>query len=182
VTRAFSIIVAADEARGIGRAGGLPWHLPGDMAYYKRTTSSAPAGKRNAVVMGRKTYESIPAKFRPLKGRLNVVLSRDPAYTPEDVLRAQSLERALAALESREEIAQIFIVGGAELYREALQHPACSCVFLTRVHARFECDTFLVPFEHDFVLTRRDGPHREPNQPNDGVVVSYTFETYERRP
>jgi dihydrofolate reductase len=179
VTRAFSLIVAADEARGIGRAGALPWRLPGDMAYYKRKTSEAPAGMQNAVVMGRRTFESIPAKFRPLKQRLNVVLSREPSYAPEGVLRAASLEQALSLLEARADVAHVFVVGGAELYREALLHPACSQVLLTRVHARFDCDTFLAPFEHDFVLERRAGPLREPN---DAQAPSYTFETYLRRP
>jgi dihydrofolate reductase len=178
VSREFSLIVAADEALGIGHAGGLPWRLPGDMAYYKRTTSNAPAGQQNAVIMGRRTFESIPAKFRPLKGRLNVVLSRDPAYAPAGVLPAGALAEALALLEGRAEIAHVFIVGGAELYREALLHPACTRVLLTRVHARFACDTFLAPFEHDFMLAGRDGPHHEPD---DAGAPSYTFETYLRR-
>jgi dihydrofolate reductase len=179
VTREFSVIVAADEARGIGKDGALPWRLPGDMAYYKRTTSEAPPGQQNAVVMGRATFESIPSKFRPLKQRLNVVLSRDAAYAPDGVLRASSLEEALTLLDARADIAHVFIVGGAQLYREALLHPACTRVLLTRVHARFDCDTFLAPFEHDFVLERRDGPLREPD---DAHAPPYTFETYLRRP
>lgn len=178
MTRPFSVIVAADEARGIGRAGDLPWRLPGDMAYYKRATSEAPAGSQNAVVMGRRTFESIPAKFRPLKGRLNVVVSRDASYAPPGVLRAGSLEGALSLLDARTDVAQVFIVGGAELYREALRHPACARVLLTRVHARFACDTFLAPFEHDFELERREGPLREPD---DAAAPAYTFETYVRR-
>jgi dihydrofolate reductase len=179
VTRAFSVIVAADEARGIGRGGDLPWRLPGDMAFYKRTTTDAPAGLQNAVVMGRRTFESIPLKFRPLKQRLNVVVSRDQDYAPAGVLRASSLPQALALLEARADVAHTFIVGGARLYAEALHHPACSRVLLTRVHARFDCDTFLAPFEHDFVLERREGPLREPD---DAGAPAYTFETYLRRP
>lgn len=178
MTRAFSLIVAADEARGIGRAGDLPWRLPGDMAHYKRTTSDAPDGLQNAVVMGRRTFESIPLKFRPLKQRLNVVVSRDAGYAPPGVLRAGSLEQALALLETCSDLAHVFIVGGAVLYREALLHPACQRVLLTRVHARFDCDTFLAPFEHDFVLARREGPLREPDDPR---APAYTFETYLRR-
>ena len=178
MTQTFSVIVAADQARGIGRAGDLPWRLPGDMAYYKRTTSTAPEGKQNAVIMGRKTFESIPPKFRPLRGRINVVLSRDPAYSSEGVLHAQALDQALGALERRADVAQLFVVGGAELYREALLEPGCTQVLITRVHARFECDSFLAPFEHDFALTGQDGPHREPSNEQ---APSYTFETYTRR-
>lgn len=71
------IVVAATKKLGIGKGGGMPWKLPGDMAYFKDlTTRTADSSKQNAVVMGRKTWESIPPKFRPLPGRVNVVLSR----------------------------------------------------------------------------------------------------------
>ena len=171
----FSIIVAADEARGIGKGGGLPWHLPGDMAFFKRTTADAPAGKRNVVIMGRKTYDSIPERFRPLKGRANVVVSRSlPAGEHGGALLAGSLEQALRVASSVENWSRIFIIGGGELYREALAHPECSEVLLTRVHARFDCDTQLAPFEHAFERTHADGPYQDNG-------ISYTFETYRRR-
>lgn len=171
--RSFSVIVAADEARGIGRAGDLPWKLPGDMAYYKRTTTAAPEGQ-NAVIMGRKTFESIPPKFRPLKQRLNIVVTRNAGFEVQGAVRAGSLQQALALASARDDIAKIFVIGGGELYREALTHPECVEVLLTRVHARFDCDTYLPPFEQDFHKTHSDGPHK------DGEVA-YTFETYERR-
>lgn len=81
-SRGFSIIVAATEGGGIGKGGTLPWKLPGDMRFFKESTSatSSAVGARNAVVMGRKTWLSIPRKFRPLAGRINVVLSRDAAF------------------------------------------------------------------------------------------------------
>ena len=171
----FTVIVAADQARGIGKGGTLPWRLPGDMAFYKRTTLAAAPGQQNAVIMGRKTFESIPAKFRPLKDRLNVVLTRSASYAPEGALRAGSLDEALQLLERRDDITHSFVIGGGELYREALEHPACARVIVTRVHARFDCDTQLAPFEQAFVLTHSDGPHVD-------EVASYTFETYERSP
>ena len=75
--RMFQLVVAAAKNMGIGKEGGLPWSLPGDMAYFKYLTSrTRDAAKQNAVIMGRRTWESIPAKFRPLKGRINVVLTR----------------------------------------------------------------------------------------------------------
>jgi dihydrofolate reductase len=77
----LSIIVAATATNGIGINGGLPWRLPREMAYFARITSQAPAGQTNAVIMGRKTWESIPSKFRPLSNRLNIILSRDEDYT-----------------------------------------------------------------------------------------------------
>ena len=140
-----SLIVACTGEGGIGKDGQLPWRLPGDMAYFKRVTtggSAADAGtgeKLNAVVMGRKTWDSIPAKFRPLAGRVNVVLSRNPGALglPADVLGATSLPDALSAVDDRADIDQCFIIGGAEVYREALKLPrlckvvarSCTCAW-----------------------------------------------------
>ena len=123
----LSLIVACTSEGGIGNGGQLPWRIPGDMAYFKRVTTdtSGPAeagGRLNAVVMGRKTWESIPAKFRPLPNRVNVVMSRNPAALdlPAGVLAAESLENALAAVDNRSDIDQCFIIGGAEVYKQAL--------------------------------------------------------------
>jgi len=76
----FTIIVAATKSNGIGQSGKLPWKLSKEMAYFARVTSSAPDGRMNAVIMGRKTWESIPAKFKPLSKRFNVVVSRNGDY------------------------------------------------------------------------------------------------------
>jgi dihydrofolate reductase len=169
----FSLVVAADEARGIGMSGGLPWRLPKEMAYFKQLTSSAPGGKQNAVLMGRTTYESIPAKFRPLQGRLNVVLSRQANLALEGALTCPSLDAALHALAGRMDLDQLFVIGGATLYAEALTRPECWRVYLTRVHTKFGCDAFLAPFEDGFDRISADGPHEE-------AGVRYTFEVYER--
>jgi dihydrofolate reductase/thymidylate synthase len=105
VGRPFIVIVAATAgSMGIGRQGKLPWHLPLDMEHFKQlTVMSSRANRMNAVIMGRKTWESIPAKFRPLKDRLNVVLSRNPAIReqlniPSNVCVAGSLDEALEML------------------------------------------------------------------------------------
>jgi dihydrofolate reductase len=169
----FSMVVAADEARGIGKSNRLPWRLPGEMAYFKRITSNAAAGKQNAVIMGRATYESIPAKFRPLSGRLNVVLSRKPNMALTGALTCPSLDAAIEALAGRADLDQLFVIGGATLYAEALLRSECWRVYLTRVHAKFDCDTFLAEFEADFRRISADGPHEE-------AGVRYTFEVYER--
>lgn len=169
----FAIVVAADEALGIGKEGALPWRLPGELAYFKRITSSAAEGRQNAVLMGRKTYASIAPKYRPLAHRLNVVLSRDPHHSEPGTLGAHSLEHALSQLAQRNDIDRVFVIGGGELYQSALAHPRCQRVYLTRVHARFDCDTWLPAFESGFSLLRSDGPHHEGD-------LSYTFEVYER--
>ena len=156
----LELVVAADEDRGIGKAGKLPWRLPGEMAHFKRLTSEARVGHENDGVMGRKTYESIAPKFRPLAGRRNIVLSRETAYALEGAQVVRSLPDALAACDD-DKVDHIFVIGGGEVYRQALACASCRRVYLTRVHARFDCDTFLPPFESAFELSSRDGPHAE---------------------
>lgn len=121
-------VVAAGENGVIGRGGKLPWHLPADLAHFKRVTMGKP------VVMGRRTWESIG---RPLPGRINVVISRTLA--PEGALWAPSLEEALA-LPPLRDAGEVMIIGGGRLYEEAL--PRCEEVLLTRVHASPEGDAF----------------------------------------
>ena len=173
MSASFAIVVAADEQRGIGRSGALPWRIARDMAFFRELTSKAPLGKQNAVMMGRKTYASLPARFRPLPHRLNVVLSRDPSYEPSGAIKADSLDRAMKELAGREDIHDRFVIGGGSLYAAALDDARCTRVFITRVHARLECDTYLAPFEHDFELVTKDGPYHEGN-------LAFTFETYRR--
>ena len=170
---AFSIVVAADQANGIGKAGKLPWRLPGEMAYFKRLTTEAPAGRRNAVIMGRKTYESILPKYRPLSERFNMVLSRDASYRPQGAFVVSSLDEALRELAKLETLGQLFCIGGGELYAAALLHPRCERVYLTRVHASFDCDTKLAELGEGFRLVKKDGPHAE-------AGLSYSFEVHEK--
>lgn len=143
--REFSLIVAVHfPSMGIGCNGALPWKIPEDMARFQAITSAAAAGKVNAVIMGRKTWGSIPAKFRPLKGRKNVVLSRSPEALelPEGTARASSLSQALEQL--GDDVDQVFIIGGEALYREALASSSCRGVHLTEVQGTLprECDAF----------------------------------------
>jgi dihydrofolate reductase len=170
----FAVVVAADEQRGIGRAGAMPWRLPKEMAYFRTLTREAAPGLQNAVIMGRRTYESIPERFRPLAGRLNVSLSRTAGYAPQGALPAASLDAALAQVASRADIDRIFVIGGGELYREAVVHPACARVYRTLVHARFPADTWLVDFESDYTRLSSDGPHQERD-------AAYTYEVWDRK-
>ncbi len=140
----FDVVVAADLDWGIGKAGGLPWpKLKGDLAHFKRVTSAAPEGQRNAIIMGRRTWESTEVAGRPLPRRLNIVISRNMLIAPEGVLAARSLEEALAAAAGAPGIATTFVVGGAQIFSEAFVHPALRAVYLTRVEGRFGCDTVI---------------------------------------
>ncbi len=150
--RSFAIVVAADANRGIGKDNALVWRLPKDTAHFVRvTTETARPDARNAVVMGRKTWESIPPKYRPLGGRLNVVLTRRVDYdVPDGVLVAGSLDDALGSIPA--DIETVFVVGGAEIYADAVGRPGCTDVYYTRIDAVCDCDTFFPAFEEAFEL------------------------------
>ena len=169
----FSIVVAADEAGGIGKAGGLPWHLPGDIAYFKRLTLEPPApGLINAVIMGRRTWESIPPRFRPLTGRFNVVLTSSPTLDlPEGVARVESLDAAITSVTRVNNLGRVFVIGGAQVYRQAVEHACLDSIYLTRVHARFECDATFGAIPEHFGLVSSSDPQ------SDGGI-SYEFQLY----
>jgi dihydrofolate reductase len=134
----FDIVVAADLEWGIGKENALPWpKLRGDLRHFKKTTSTASPGKRNAIVMGRKTWESKEVGCAPLPNRLNVVVSRSALEVPAGVVAARTLDDALNV----PEVENIFIVGGAGVIVEAIERPDLRYVYLTRVEQRFECDT-----------------------------------------
>jgi dihydrofolate reductase len=155
----FDCVVAADAAGGIGKNNDLPWpRLREDLRFLRRITCDAPEGRRNAVIMGRKTWESVPSKMQPLPGRLNVVISRQELALPEGVLVAPSLDAALAAAH---EAAGLFVIGGAQIFTQAFDHPGCRSVYLTRIAATFDCDAFLPPLEPRFVLAEVLARHRE---------------------
>ena len=168
----FDVVVAVDLDWGIGKAAGLPWpKLKGDLAHFKRVTSEAPEGKRNAIVMGRRTWESTEVAGRPLPRRLNIVISRSTLIAPEGVVAARSLDDALAAA-AGPGIAATFVVGGAQIFREALAHSALRSVYLTRVAGRFGCDTVIPNLDAmGFVPVVWDGACRDEDN-----HVSYRIE------
>mmetsp|Transcript_39859 Transcript_39859/g.63921 ORF Transcript_39859/g.63921 Transcript_39859/m.63921 type:complete len:342 (+) Transcript_39859:27-1052(+) len=156
------VVAIADESNAIGRDGGLIWNIPEDMAHFRNITTNVPntppgqEHQMNAVIMGRITWESIPVKFRPLKNRINVVVSRSlqnrntetAAYGQREekkeglernVLFADSLEGAIALLKSdlAQEVGRFsgiaYVIGGAALYEEAMQHKLCDTLHITRV-------------------------------------------------
>ena len=148
-------IVAMASNRVIGRAGKLPWHLPEDLKFFKRTTLGHP------ILMGRKTFESIG---RPLPGRTNIVLSRSmPPREGIEVIRDLSeLPRVCS------EAQKVFLIGGAQLFGELL--PQCDGLFLTWIEQEHEGDVMLPPFDQDFKL-----------QEVLGGGEGFEFRYYERR-
>ncbi|KAH9057452.1 dihydrofolate reductase-like domain-containing protein [Lactarius vividus] len=154
-----TLIVAATTNNGIGHAGKLPWRLPQEMQYFAKVTSGKDTtqdvggykNRKNAVVMGRATWESIPHRFRPLAGRINIVVSRQADYDlcgedgPDSVVLAPSLEAALQRARAAD-ASRLFVIGGAKLYAAAL--PLAERVLMTRIvePAFEECDVFMPDF------------------------------------
>ncbi len=126
----LSFIVAIAKQRVIGYRNGMPWHLPAELAYFKRTTIGHP------IIMGRKTYESIG---RPLPGRRNIVVSRNGDFHGEGIEVAHSLDAAIALCAGRD----AFVIGGATLFAEALER--ADRLFITEIDAAPEGDTFFPP-------------------------------------
>jgi dihydrofolate reductase len=134
----FDVVIAADLDWGIGKDNALPWpRLRGDLAHFKAVTTTASEGRGNAIAMGRRTWESKEVAGRPLPRRLNIVISRRAIAVPDGVVSARSIDDAIAKQGNAE---TLFVIGGAEIFRLAIDHPALRFVYLTRVQGRFDCD------------------------------------------
>jgi len=161
----LALIVAVAENGVIGRKNALPWRLPEDMRYFKRVTMGKP------IIMGRKTFESIG---KPLPGRTNIVITRNPAFQTEGVNVVSSLAAALELathIAQRDGAEEAVVIGGAEIYQVAL--PQADRLYLTEVHAVVEGDAVLP--EIDWSQWREVGRERHAAQPFD-----YSFVRYER--
>jgi dihydrofolate reductase len=145
-----SLIWAEAADRVIGDKGTIPWHLPEEQQHFKQLTLGS------TVVMGRGTWESLPASVRPLPGRRNVVISRQPSYDAPGAEVASSLEAALRLADG-----DVWVIGGASIYAEAL--PFADRVVRTRVHLEVEGDTRAPVLDADWTMVARDpatGLHR----------------------
>ncbi|XP_068480043.1 bifunctional dihydrofolate reductase-thymidylate synthase isoform X1 [Phaseolus vulgaris] len=179
--RTYQVVVAATQDWGIGKDGKLPWRLPTDLKFFKEITEkTSDPGKKNAIVMGRKTWESIPLQYRPLSGRLNVVLTRSGSFdiaTAENVVICGSMYSALELLAASPyslSIEKVFVIGGGQIFREALNARGCEAIHLTEIQSNIECDTFMPSV--DFTIFRpwySSFPKVENN-------IRYSFITYVR--
>ncbi|MEY3611905.1 MAG: Dihydrofolate reductase [Pseudomonadota bacterium] len=125
------LIYARARNGTIGKDGQMPWHLPEDLAHFKRVTLGQP------VIMGRKTWDSLPARFRPLPGRVNIVITRQRDWQAEGAVCAHSIEEALRLCG---DVPDAWVMGGAEIYRQA--EPLASTAIVTEIDADFEGDAF----------------------------------------
>ena len=161
----ISLIVAIGENNEIGYRNGLLWRLPADLKRFKDLTTG------HTVVMGRKTFESLPNG--PLPNRTNVVISNNPLFTHPDCLIFPSLDEALIKLSGKPEV---YIIGGGQIYRQAM--PFVSKLYLTQVHANFpEADTFFPEIDRTKWIKRSEKTHPA----DEKNIYSYTFFEFEKR-
>jgi dihydrofolate reductase len=175
----FMIVASASKSNlGIGNNGKIPWKIDGDMEFFKKITMSSSMNKMNAVIMGRKTLESLPKKCRPLPDRINIVMSRDPSIRTKidiqsSVFVVDSLHSALMLSSNDDTIDKIFVIGGETIYNEAIECSYCSRIYMTEVLSIVnEVDTFFPKMPSRFKLTEISGAIFENN-------VEYRFTQYE---
>jgi len=160
----ISFIVALDQKNAIGKDNQLPWHLPEDLKFFKRTTMGHP------IAMGRKTHESIG---RVLPGRENIVITRQPYYQCEGCTVFFSIDEFVAY--SQKQNNEIFVIGGAEIFRETLRF--ANRLYLTYIDETFAGDTFFPSFnQEDWVLTSVEKGIKNEENPYD-----YEFRIYDRK-
>ena len=160
-----TLVAAVSENGVIGRGGGLPWHLPDDLRWFKRLTTG------HTLIMGRRTFASLD---QPLPDRRVIVLTRDPAFRGGGAaVAARSLDEALALVPGTER--EVFVVGGAAVYRAAL--PRADRLFLTRVHARVEGNVFFPDVDWSAWTLVEETVHPV----DDRHAHAFTIQRYERR-
>ena len=135
-----SLIVAKAKNNAIGKDNNLLWRLPADMKFFKETTSG------HCIITGRKNYESIPLKFRPLPNRENIIVTRNTSFSEEGIDVVHSIENGLELARKKGE-KEVFIIGGGQIYAECLSKGLIDKMYITEVDANFEADTFFPDFE-----------------------------------
>ncbi|XP_053557433.1 dihydrofolate reductase [Bombina bombina] len=180
-----SIVAVCPPKQGIGKAGSLPWPpLRNEFKHFQRLTMTTTVkGRQNAVIMGRKTWFSIPEKNRPLKERINIVLSKELDKPPQGAHHlAKSLDDAIKILEEpdiKDSVDLTWIIGGSSLYKEVMEKPVSQRIFVTRILQEFECDTFLpeIDLQSYKLLPEFPGIPSEIQEENG---IQYKFEVYEK--
>ncbi len=161
----LNLIYAHAKGGVIGAQGGMPWHLPEDLAHFKATTMGAP------VIMGRKTWDSIPEPFRPLPGRRNIVITRQSAWRAPGAEVASGLS---AALELLRDEAEVWVMGGAQIYAQAA--PLAQRAVITEIDLDVAGDAFAPELDASWRETARGDTQTS------RTGLSYRFVTWERDP
>ncbi|MCH2188606.1 dihydrofolate reductase [Candidatus Gracilibacteria bacterium] len=168
------MILAVDDKNGLGKDNTLAWRISEDMKYFRDvTTNTEDENKVNVVIMGRKTWESIPDTYRPLLDRVNCVLTRDENYEDEGCVSYTSLDACLEDFQQNPLIENIYIIGGSGVYNDCLTDNRLDKIYLTRVEGDFGCDVFFDGIPEAFDTISESEKKRE----ND---VGFCFEVYQR--
>ncbi len=163
----LSIIVAVAENNVIGKDNTLIWSLPADMKFFKEKT------KGHVIITGRKNYESIPEKYRPLPDRTNIVITRQPDYKAPGAIVFASIDAAIQYTKQHHTNEEVFIIGGAEIYRQTIS--ICDRIYLTRIHHSFDGDAFFPELNTHWKLV-----HDENVATDEKNKYPFTFQTWER--
>ena len=162
------LIVAASENGVIGKDNDLIWHLPNDMRFFKETTLN------HHVIMGRKNFESIPHKYRPLPNRTNIVITRQTDYKADGCVVVNSVEAALEIAKENGD-KEPFIIGGGQIYKLALEANLVDRIYLTKVHHNFDGDTFFPELNNKWKEV-----NKTVNKADEKHAYDYDFITLER--
>jgi len=163
-----SLIVAVAKNGVIGKDNDLIWHLPKDIRFFKEITMG------HHVIMGRRNFESIPHKYRPLPNRTNIIITRQSEYKAEECIVVNSVETALEIAKNNGDI-EPFIIGGGQIYRIALEKNLVDKIYLTKVNHSFEGDTFFPELSSDWKET-----NKTENKADEKHKYNYDFITLER--
>lgn len=174
----FHIILAVDNENWIWVNGDLAWQLPEDMKYFKKTTSTTlNTEKQNAVIMWRKTWESIPDKYRPFSSRYNCVLSRgyeNWTQNSEWAYLFNSLDACLDHLDKNNDIETNFIIWGSQIFNQVVQDDRLKKAYITRIYHKYHCDAFFDGLPLDFDLESR-------SEMKEHEWIEFEFSVYTRR-
>ncbi|KAI4474592.1 hypothetical protein M0802_015542 [Mischocyttarus mexicanus] len=178
----LNLIAAACENLGIGINGNLPWNLKTEMAYFSRMTSKTNNEKKqNVVLMGRKTWDSIPLKYKPLKNRINMVLTRQSINFGSNAIACKSISDALEIISEPplcKQVDKIWVIGGSSVYKAAMESPYFHRLYLTKIEKYYDCDVFFPELSTDLVQVTDpdvpDGIHEENG-------IRFEYKVYEKK-
>ena len=165
-----SLIVAKAANEAIGKDNDLIWHLRDDMHYFSETT------KGHYVIMGRKNFDSIPAKYRPLPDRPNVIVTRNPDFSAEECVVVGSVEKGIEIARKNGE-KEAFVIGGGQIYQTALQNDLLDKLYITYVHHEFDADVFFP--EYDKSIWKKTSEIFHPK--DEKHEYSFSYVTYEKK-
>lgn len=177
----MNVIVAYDKNRGIGKNNGIPWFCKKDLKYFANVTKNVIVKEnQNVVIMGRKTYFSIPEKFRPLKDRVNIVISNTIKELP-NAYTSNNLESAIKLAKGLNGIEKVWIIGGGSVYNEIMKIPELlNKLYITKIDGDYDCDTFFPKLTNDWKLINSTPDFENIGGSGSSNTLEFRFNIYER--